>query len=157
MINLLTSLFFSTLILLSCQYKKDTNADNPSLNKFIENGCGFSLSTEEFNEISVWFVEHTNPYQALNSTDAYLELREVIVNTNYSESPDIFLRKMTTDEICIDVFIHNSDDAKVIGCKLINTEFSEIVPKQLKVRFYLYSGTSDRNTKIVSGIKKLKK
>jgi len=99
-------LIISTLLLVntSCNIKQSeivTQRETEDVNK---HPCGYELSNEESMEISTWILYHPNPFELSNSTDVFLEIRDSFDIIHNLDSIDFMLKKMTTDEICIDIY-----------------------------------------------------
>ncbi len=103
-------------------------------------------------------LQHSNPFLEEKSSEAFLEIREKIVNSIKEEKLIISLQKKTIDEICIDVYTQNKEQNHKIACNVMNSKFSKNVPKQIKIRFFakIMDGDIER-IKIFNGVKKSNK
>jgi len=140
----------------SCQLNKEGvgNTDN-----YVKRYCGYELSLEEFNEIGDQTFNQ-NPYSTENSSETFLEIYNTVKNNiDSSIIYELTLAKLKTDEIWLDLKIpKNSNSIVEIGCLIMNNSFSEIVPKQIKIRISEGSLTNQlgMNDKLLAGIKRLK-
>ena len=131
--HLIILINFIGLIFLSCT--------TPNGNEPIEKFCGYEMTINEVNEITEWSEKNPDVYNIKNGVEIYSEINDSIRN-NMPDTLEfeIFLSKLTKEEVCIDVYVApNEKYFENVSCTLMNTQFSKMVPIQRKIRIYSYT------------------
>ncbi len=110
-------------------------------NSLKEKYCGVEITPIEVIEISNWSAQNLNVYDVKNGSEIYSEINDSIrYNIPDSIIFELFLTKLTKDEVVIDSYLPPDKELiEKIACILMNTQFSNIVPEQRKIRFFSYS------------------
>lgn len=106
-----------------------------------EKYCGYEMTFEEVNEISTWSSRHPNAYDIKNGSEIYDEINDSI-RKNMPDTTvfEIFLMKLTDDEVGIDAYVPNNEQfIGDIACIFMNTKFSNLIPTNRKIRIYSYT------------------
>jgi hypothetical protein len=124
---------FIALIFLSCT--------SQNVNEPIQKFCGYEMTINEVNEITEWSKNNPDVYDVKNGDEIYSEINDSLRNNMPDDLEfEIFLTKLTKNEVCIDVYItRNEKYFEDVSCTLINTHFSKLVPEQRKIRIYSYT------------------
>jgi hypothetical protein len=107
----------------------------------VEKFCGYEMTINEINAITIWSEKNPNVYDVKNGSEIYSEINDSIRN----RMPDtvefeIFLSKLTKTEVCIDVFLPaNEKFFETTACTMMNASFSKIVPAQKRIRIFSYT------------------
>lgn len=140
----------------SCRLDKKENSNN---NNSVEHYCGYEMSMEEWNEIQSQSFNQ-NPYLTENSSESFLEIYDTVKNNiDSSIVYELTLVKLKTDEIWLDLKLAKIDQSvDEIGCIIMNTRFSQLVPEQRKIRIFEkdFNDPMGRNQNILIGIKRIK-
>ncbi|MCR9172899.1 MAG: hypothetical protein NXI10_10420 [bacterium] len=132
--------------------------DNKNDKKVVKQYCGYELSMEEWNEIQSESF-NINPYMTENSSEILLEIYDTVKhNVDSSVTYELTLAKLKADEVWLDLKVAKSDQSvDEIGCLIMNSEFSQKVPKQRKVRIFEkdFNDPTGRNQNIIVGIKRI--
>ncbi len=133
--HIIILLTFIGLIFISCAF---SNGNEP-----IEKFCGYEMTINEVNEITEWSAKNPDVYNVKNGSEIYSEINDSIRNNMPDNLEfEIFLIQLSKKEVCIDVFVaKNEKYFEKVSCTLMNTEFSEIVPSQRKIRIYSYTNS----------------
>lgn len=133
MINII--LFTSVVLISSCATTVQNNV--------IEKYCGYEMKIDEVDEISSWSSQVPDVYQLKNGSEIYEEVNDSIRNNLPDTSVfELFLIKLTDDEVVIDAYVPKDNQfIKDVACAYMNTKFSNLIPKNRKIRIYSYSNS----------------
>lgn len=154
--NLKFIFFFLPILTLinSCQLDKENKNDN----KVVKHYCGYELSMEEWNEIQSESF-NTNPYLTENSSKVFLEIYDTVKHDiDSSIVYELTLAKLKTDEVWLDLKVAKTDQyVDTIVCLIMNTNFSQQVPKQRKIRIFEkdFNDPLGRKQNMIIGIKRI--
>lgn len=128
----IVTLFVIGIIHVSCATSNNQNA--------AEKYCGYEMTLEEVNEISSWSAQTPNAYDVKNGSEIYSEINDSI-RSNMPDTTvfELFLIKLTDDEVGIDAYVPNNKQfIEDISCTFMKSEFSNLIPKNRKLRIYTY-------------------
>jgi hypothetical protein len=126
----LTGLFI--LLIISCR----SITPNKELSS-----CGYKLTTQEYQQLRNKVELQKSAYEADTLWHIYDQLNDTI----RAAMPDtlefeVFLSLLTNDEVGIDVFVpRNKYFFEKIGCAIMNSNFTEKMPKQRYMCLYSYT------------------
>lgn len=140
----------------SCQVKGDTDIQKDPINRY----CGYEMPMDEFNEIANQTFGNQNPFLARNSSETFLEIYDTVKNQVDSTIVyELTLVKLKQDEIWLDLKVPQGsrENLEKLGCIIMNSNFSPLVPEQIKIRIFDWVKSNEirRTENIITGIKKI--
>lgn len=118
------------------------------------------MSMTEFNQVASETFGNPNPFLVENSSETFLEIYDTVKNhVDSSMIYELTLVNLKRDEIWLDLKVPqgNMKNLEKIGCIIMNSHFSELVPEQIKIRLFerVNSLEIGRTRYIITGIKKV--
>lgn len=131
--KIIVTLFVASIITASCAI---SNKNNPT-----KKYCGYEMTLEEVNEISIWSSQNPSAYEIENGSEIYSEINDSI-RSNMPDTTvfELFMSKLTNDEVGIDAIVPNNKQfIEDVACAFMQSTFSSLVPKIRKIRIYSYT------------------
>lgn len=143
-------------VFVSCQMKNNTDVQkNPT-----ERYCGYEMSMDESNEIAMQTFGDSNPFLTKNSSETFLEIYDTLKNQVDSTIVyELTLVNLKPDEIWLDLKVpqESRENIEKLGCIIMHSNFSSLVPKQIKITIFDWIKSYDnrRTEHIITRIKKV--
>jgi len=121
--------------------------------------CGYELSRQEYQQLMAKVELQKSAYDADSLWHIYDQLNDTI----RAAMPDtvefeVFLSLLNKDEVGVDIYVpRNKDFFRKIGCTIMNSSFTDKMPKQRYMCLYSYTnpdGSGDSPLEVA--IKRLK-
>lgn len=152
----ITYIIYFALLLLSCDNKHVNKSQVKPLEKIY---CTYHLTLDEFNAIGLETSQNYNPYLTENSSAVFLEIYDIVkTQVDSSKVYELSLVKLKPNEVWLDLKVPKKCDyIEEIICCVMTSKFSNIVPRQLKIRIFEWTERFEKKeTNILVGVKKIK-
>lgn len=103
--------------------------------------CGYELTTQEYQQLRAKADLQKSAYEADTLWHIYDQLNETIrAAMPDSVEFEVFLSLLNSDEVGIDIYVpRNKDYFEKIGCAIMNSSFTDKMPKQRYMCLYTYT------------------